>query len=105
MTTAGDLRETVEIQAPPAVPDDSGGQVGGWTRVARVRASVKPLSGSEAVIAGAESAVSRYIVTVRMRTFDSGQRLLWRGNALDIRAILPRRTREFIDLTCEATRP
>ncbi|MGI4876652.1 MAG: phage head closure protein [Janthinobacterium lividum] len=104
MTTAGNLRETVTLQNPPAVDDGGGGQVGGWTTVTDLRAEVAPLSGNEATIAGAETGIARYRVTIRLRDVATGQRLLWRGLAFDIRAVLPRTDRAFLDLTCDAAR-
>jgi SPP1 family predicted phage head-tail adaptor len=98
---AGSLRDRVALQAPPAVDDGSGGRVGGWTTIATLSAQVIPMGGAEAVQATIETSVVQYRVHVRRRTFDSGQRLLWQGQALDIRAVLPDGRRAFMTLLCE----
>lgn len=102
MINAGELTERVELQNPPAVDDDSGGQVGGWTRVAVISAAVVPVRGGEAAQAAVATSLVQYRVTIRRRAVNSGQRLVWRGLAMDIRAVLPSVDRAWTELLCEA---
>lgn len=101
MIAAGRLRERVELQEPPAADDGAGGQTGGWTNVARLAAEVIALRGEEMTLAGAESGVTMFRVTLRRRTVGVGHRLLWPGWILDVRAVLPDPRREAVVLTCE----
>ncbi len=98
---AGDLRETVQLQDPPGVPDNSGGFAGEWSTVATIRAQVRALDGDENADAQIEQSVTRFRVTLRRRDVAPGQRLLWREWALNIRAILPDPKRLFVFLLCE----
>ena len=103
MIAAGRLRERVDLQDPPRVDDAAGGQTGGWTTIARgISAEVLPLGGSEAALAGVETGIVRYRVTMRRRAISTSQRLAWEGLALDIRAVLPDVRRASVELLCEA---
>lgn len=99
---AGRLRDRVDIETPPAVDDAAGGQTGSWTRVARgIAAEVIALGGSEVAIANIETGISRFRVTMRPRTMNTGWRLRWNGWLLDVRSVLPAPRRDYIELQCE----
>lgn len=97
----GRLRETVELQSPPATDDGAGGQTGGWTLVKSLRAEVLPLRGNEAAQAAVATGFVQYRVTIRRRAIDSGQRLIWGTQMLDIRAVLPQSDRRWTVLLCD----
>lgn len=99
---AGRLRERVQLQSPPAVPDGSGGQTGDWTTTATLNAEVVALNGAEDITAGVVASEVRYRVTIRSRAITTGQRLLWGTLALDVRAQLPSTDRGFLTLLCIA---
>ena len=103
---AGRFRERVVLQSPPAADDGAGGQTGGWTNVATVRAAVEPMRGEEMVLAGADIGVVKYQVTIRRRAVSAAQRLLWAGPfgtlRLDIRSVQPDPGRVDIVLLCDA---
>lgn len=106
---AGRFSERVEMQAPPAADDGSGGQTGGWRHVTTVWASVEAQRGGEAAQAAIATSLVQYRVTIRHRAIDSGHRLLWRRGhdgsdvlAMDIRAVMPSTDRASVVLLCEA---
>ncbi len=102
---AGELREVLQLQNPPAIDDGSGGQTGDWTTVARPRAKVLALRGDEAAQAAIATMTVQYRVTLRRRAIVTGQRLLWSTGgmswALDVRAVLPQTDRAWTVLLCE----
>lgn len=100
---AGELTERLTLQSPPATPDGSGGQTGGWTTVATISAKVEALRGDEATAAAVATMTVQYRVTIRRRPVTSGQRLLWSGGgvAMDVRAVLPSIDRAWTVLLCE----
>lgn len=102
MSGAGALRERVRLQSPPSGDDLAGGQSGSWIDVATLWAAVDALSGVEAIDSGILTGITRYKVTLRLRAVATGQRFLWRGLQLDIRAVLPGINRADIELICDA---
>jgi head-tail adaptor len=99
---AGRLRERVTLQNPPAVDDGSGGQTGGWTDVAQLRAEVIALGGDEEADTAILTGVTRYRVRIRRREVATGQRLVWGSQVLNIRNVLPDPGRMIMTLLCEA---
>lgn len=105
---AGDLRDRVTIQSPPATPDGFGGWTGEWSTVsAGVPARVEGLSGDEAIEAGALAGVTSYRVTMRRRQVLTRQRLLWRDpvgqpRLLEIRSAIIDRSRAWVVCLCQA---
>jgi SPP1 family predicted phage head-tail adaptor len=100
---AGELRERLVLQNPPAVADGSGGQTGDWTTVKTIRAKVEALRGGEAAQAAIATTTVQFRVTIRRRPIDTGQRLRWAsgGQVMDIRAVLPSIDHAWTVLLCE----
>lgn len=105
---AGELREKVAFEEQ-AVSDSSHGIVAGdWEEQFRVSARIRPLIGSEPVIAQRLTGVQPVIITVRSNA--NARRIVaaWRvknvrtGTLYQIRAVTPDETRDYIDLLCEA---
>lgn len=85
----GALRQRVTLQSLSLTPDTGGGGSAGWTDVATVFAEITPLAGTER--SQAERLVSNVSHRVMLRTgisVSAGQRLVWKGVALNIRAVL-----------------
>lgn len=99
---SGDLRERLTIQQRTSTPDGQGGRDVEWSTLATVWAKVEPLSGTERVQAGAETAVVSHRVTVRYRSdFDASYRIVWRRRVLEITALVsPDARREWLVVDC-----
>lgn len=63
----GKLRHAIELQQEQRTPDGGGGFVRTWQTVARVRAAVEPLTGSERWRAEQVQANVSHRVTIRYR--------------------------------------
>jgi SPP1 family predicted phage head-tail adaptor len=63
----GDLRHKLVLESETRLPDGGGGATVGWTPVAEVWASVKPVSGEEKVMAEAITGQVSHLVVVRRR--------------------------------------
>ena len=102
--TAGMLREPVTIQRQVSVSDGMGGQAIQWIDLATIRAQVVPLSGREAVQAMQLQASVTHRVMMRYRSdLTPADRLLIRGNPLQIRAIINIEMRDrWLELACDA---
>lgn len=101
---AGALREPITIQRKVSVSDGMGGQAISWTDLATVRAHVKPLSGREALQAMQLQASITHRVYMRYRAdLTAADRLLMRGQPLQIRAVLNLEMRDrWLELSCDA---
>lgn len=105
--TAGQLREMVAFDEVAESDTSYGIVAGDWDEQFQRAARIKPLLGSEPVIAQRLQGVQPMVITVRS---DSETRLIttaWRarnvrtGQAFQIRAITPDERRAYIDLLCE----
>ncbi|MFA5120004.1 phage head closure protein [Zavarzinia sp.] len=95
----GTLRERVTFQRPEIGDDGAGGGALSWADVATVWAAVEATTGSEPVAADARQAQVTWRITIRARAaLSTDWRLLWRGMALDILAVLPAPRRDLVTL-------
>ena len=62
---AGTLNRRVTLQAPGTTQDELGQPITGWTDVATVWASVRHVSGLEAIKSGADVSVVKVSVRIR----------------------------------------
>lgn len=102
--TAGMLREPVTVQRQVSVSDGMGGQAIQWIDLYTTRADVRPLSGREAVQAMQLQASITHRVYMRyMADITAADRLVIRGNPLQIRAIINVELRNrWLELSCDA---
>lgn len=102
----GKLRNRVQLQRR-IVGNDSWGQPlpDTWENVVKVYADVRFLSGKEAIKAGAVTSTTQTSMRIRYRTgLDSGMRVLMKGIAYRVVAVLPdEQRRQHVDLVCEVT--
>lgn len=83
------LRHTVTLQQNTSTTNAYGEAVAGWVDVATVRAGVEPVSGKEAIAAGANLAEQVTRVIMRWRSGVVPQmRVVFDGRYLDIRQII-----------------
>lgn len=86
----GRLRERIAFERPVIGDDGAGGGVLAWETVAEVFAAVEAETGREPVEADAREAQVTWRITIRARAdLSADWRVVWRGQALDILAILP----------------
>lgn len=102
--TPGQLDQRVTIQQESRVEDEGGGAVVTWVDVATVWAEVKPLSGRERLHGQQLESRINYRVTIRRRSdITAAMRLVWRGQAMQIRAIPDAGPRAlYLTLDCES---
>lgn len=98
----GRLRERIRFERPVIGGDGAGGGALTWEPVPQlpeVFASVTALTGSEPVAADQRQAQVNFQVTIRARAdLSAAWRLVWRGQPLDILAILPEPRRAYVTL-------
>ena len=83
------LRHTVTIQQNTGTTNAFGEVEAGWVDVATVRAGVEPVSGKEAIAAGANLAEQVTRVVMRWRPGVTPQmRILFDGRFLDVKQII-----------------
>lgn len=104
MTSAGDLREQVEIQQQIETPDGAGGRAVSWLTVATVWAQVRAVSGREQIEAGALSNVQAWRVRIRWRSgIGITNRLVYRGTYLNVRSASdPDQRRQWLDILADS---
>lgn len=87
---AGVLNRRVTIQQLVAGVDPIGQPTDVWTDLATVFASIKTPTGSSAIHGGADIAINRMSVRIRYRDdVTEGMRMLYKGDILNIEAVLP----------------
>lgn len=98
----GLLRHRVTIQSRTAGLDSQGGTTKTFATLARVPASVLPMSGSENIQAGAQTSELRTKVTIRYRDdVAATQRIVWGARTFEIVSIQdPDGRRDALDLLC-----
>lgn len=103
MMQAGRLDSRVTIQAPGTTTDELGQPIPGWTDVALVWASIRHLSGVEAIKADAVTSTVRASIRIRWRTgLNAGMRVVHGAQVYNIEAVLPDAGgREYVDLVAE----
>ncbi|MCF4166477.1 phage head closure protein [Zavarzinia compransoris] len=86
----GRLRERIAFERPEIDTDGAGGGTLAWIPVADVFAAVEAETGHEPVEADAREAQVTWRITIRARSdLSADWRVVWRGQPLDILAILP----------------
>ena len=100
---AGRLDSRVTIQSPSQSVDELGQPIPGWTDVALVWASIRHLSGVEAIKADATVSTVKASIRIRWRTgLDAGMRVVHGLRVYSIEAVLPDvGGREYVDLVAE----
>lgn len=100
---AGRLDSRVTIQAPGTTTDELGQPIPGWTDVALVWASIRHLSGVEAIKADATVSTVKASIRIRYRTgMNAGMRVVHGLRVYNVEAVLPDvGGREFVDLVAE----
>lgn len=84
----GDLDQRVRIETQSNASDGYGGSVLTWTLLAEVWARVRPVSGRERAEAAAVEAPALYRVVIRRRSdLTEGMRVVWNGQAFNLRFI------------------
>lgn len=109
---AGKLREVVTLQQKNLVSNGRGGRERPagepeWNDVqSGIFAEIIPLRGGEALNHAVLRSVQIYKVTIRARDgVSTAQRFLWRGQALDIKALAWSADRADQIMTCESGMP
>lgn len=102
---AGSLKDRITIQRHTQEQDEWGTPVpgaGAWVELAKVWADVKHPSGLGAIKADADVSIVRASIRIRRRAdVDAGMRVLFGVAVYNIEAVLPGRTREYLDLACK----
>ncbi len=88
MIRAGFLRHRIEIQAESQAVDSAGEPRPGWSTEATVWASVEPLVGRELIVAQQIKAETSHKVTMRHRSLNERNRILFKGRVLAITSII-----------------
>jgi len=100
---AGRLNRRCVIQQPGTVQDELGQPIPGWTDVALVWASIRHLSGVEAIKADATVSTVKASIRIRWRPgLNAGMRVVHDAQVYSIEAVMPDAGgREFVDLVAE----
>ena len=100
---AGRLNRRCTLQSPSQSVDALGQPIPGWTDVALVWASIRHLSGVEAIKADAVTSTVKASIRIRYRTgLNAGMRVVHGAQVYSIEAVLPDAGgREFVDLVAE----
>lgn len=100
---AGRLNRRCTLQSPSQSVDALGQPIPGWTDVALVWASIRHLSGVEAIKADAVTSTVKASIRIRYRTgLNAGMRVVHGAQVYSIEAVMPDvGGREFVDLVAE----
>ena len=100
---AGRLNRRCTLQSPSQSVDALGQPIPGWTDVALVWASIRHLSGVEAIKADAVTSTVKASIRIRYRTgLNAGMRVVHGAQVYGIEAVMPDvGGREFVDLVAE----
>ena len=86
---AGKLRQRVEIQRRDKVPDGGGGWSVDWVKVASPWAWIKPMSGSEGLVAMQLQAQVSHDIIIRYREgVTAADRIFYKGRAFNIQSVI-----------------
>lgn len=102
--TAGMLREPLTFQRKVLVSDGMGGQTVTWITLLTTRGHVAPLSGREAMQAmQMQDSITHRIYVRYTADLTPADRLLMRGQPLQIRAVLNLEMRDrWLELACDS---
>ena len=95
MTTAGDLRERVELQALVMTPDGGGGYISEYVPQLTAAAAIKVLKAGEEVMQGRLATEQTLVVTLRWQPALADALTTWKlknvrtGKLYDIKSITP----------------
>ena len=97
------MNRRCQLQSPSQSVDALGQPIPGWTDVAMVWASIRHLSGVEAIKADATVSTVKASIRIRWRTgLDAGMRVVHGLRVYSIEAVLPDvGGREYVDLVAE----
>ena len=100
---AGRLNRRCTLQSPSQSVDALGQPIPGWTDIALVWASIRHLSGVEAIKADAAVSTVKASIRIRWRTgLNAGMRVVHGAQVYSIEAVMPDvGGREFVDLVAE----
>lgn len=103
MLAAGSLNQRITLEQPSTGQDAAGQPVTGWEIVATLWASIRTLSGSETIKAGADTSVIKASIRIRQRAgITSAMRITHGSGVYQIKAVPPVvARRDFMDLVCE----
>lgn len=106
MTTIGELRFRLAIEAPVETDDGEGGVTRTWSAAGDTWAAVEPLGADEKVITDRETPLFRYRIIVRYRDdLSPANRFRLGTRILAIRAVRdPDERGEFLECTVEEER-
>lgn len=95
------LNNRITVEQRTTGEDAIGQPVETWETVAELWADVRFLSGMSAIRGDADVSEVQASVRIRHRTgLNQGMRVIFDGQAYDIKAVLPDGKRQFIDLIC-----
>jgi SPP1 family predicted phage head-tail adaptor len=107
MTTAGDLRERVELQSLVTVPDGAGGSSQSWETVLTAAAAIKVLKAGEEVMQGRLASTQTLVVTIRNQPALADAATTWKlknvrtGKLYNIKSITPDVRKAWVDILCQ----
>lgn len=101
---AGRLDSRIALMQRGNTVDELGQPVESWSDLATVWASIRHLSGVEAIKADAVTSTVKASIRIRYRTgLNAGMRVVHGAQVYSIEAVMPDvGGREFVDLVCEA---
>jgi SPP1 family predicted phage head-tail adaptor len=107
VTSIGELRLRLTLEAPAEIDDGEGGVTRTWEAIADVWAAVKPLAMDEKTITDRETPLLKYRITLRYRDDISEANRFRLGNRiLIVRAVRdPDERGEFLECLAEEERP
>ena len=107
MTTIGELRLRLTLEAPAEIDDGEGGVMRSWNAVADLWAAVRPLAMDEKTITDRETPLLKYRVTLRRRDdLSEANRFRLGSRILIVRAVRdPDERGEFLECLVEEERP
>lgn len=98
----GGLSQRGVIQTHTSTPDGAGGSVKSWSNTATVWMRIQPLAGQEQLAGMQIQDKVSHKITMRYRALTTAQRILHKGIAYNIRAILDEEGRERkLTVMCE----
>jgi SPP1 family predicted phage head-tail adaptor len=107
MTTAGDLREKVELQALVTVSDGAGGSTQSWETVLTASAGIKVLKAGEEIMQGRLASEQTLVVTLRWQPALADALTTWKlknvrtGKLYGIKSITPDVRKAWVDILCQ----
>lgn len=111
MTTAGDLRESIRLEAREDVEDEYGNVQGMWVTKLTAPARVRVLKGSETVMAGRLQGTQTAVISLRNQPLLATAQTGWRavnarsGQTYNIRSVTPDERGAMVDLLVESGIP